>query len=46
MKKIQKFALLKLLEIFKEEGCNTIDDIIELLNKEIPNDDDVVFQYK
>lgn len=45
MKKIEKCITIKMLEIFKEEGCNTLDDVIDLLNKELKNDDDIVFSW-
>lgn len=46
MNKIKKYQMIKFLEIFKEKKCNTIDDIIKLLNKELKNDDDIVFTWK
>ena len=46
MNKIKKFVIIKMLEVFKERGCNSIEDIIELLNKELKNDNDVVFSWK
>ena len=46
MKKIKKYQFFKMLELFKEKGCSSIDDIINLLNKELKNDDDVVFSWK
>lgn len=46
MKKIQKIIVIKMLEIFKEKGCNTIDETIDLLNKELKNDTDVVFSWE
>ena len=46
MKTIKKFVVIKMLEAFKEKGCITINDVIELLNKELKNDDDVVFSWK
>ena len=46
MNKIKKFVVMKMLEVFKEKGCNTIDDVMNLLNKELKNDDDVVFSWK
>lgn len=46
MIKIKKYQMIKFLEIFKEEECNTINDVIELLNKELKNDDDIVITVK
>lgn len=46
MNKIKKFVVMKMLEVFKEKGCNTIDDVMDLLNKELKNDDDIVFSWK
>lgn len=46
MKTIKKFVVIKMLEVFKEKGCNTIDEVIELLNKELKNDNDTVFSWK
>ncbi len=46
MNKIKKYQIIKMLEIFKEYKCVSIDDIINLLNKELKNDEDIVFQWK
>ena len=46
MKQIKKVVVLKMLELFKEKDCKTIDDIINLLNKELKNDDDMVFSWE
>lgn len=46
MKTIKKFVVIKMLEEFKEKGCNTVDEVIELLNKELKNDNDTVFSWK
>ena len=46
MKKIEKYVLIKILEIFKEKGCETIDDAIFLLNAELKKDTDIVFSWK
>lgn len=46
MNKIKKYQFFKMLEIFKEKGCINIEDIINLLNKELENDDDIVFSWK
>ena len=45
MKKIEKCIMIKMLEIFKDEGCNTLDEVIDLLNKELKNDDDIVYSW-
>lgn len=46
MSKIRKYQIFKMLEIFKEYGCKTIEDIENILNKDLKNDTDVVFQWK
>ena len=46
MKQIKKVVFLKMLNVFKEKECKTIDDIINLLNKELKNDNDIVFSWK
>lgn len=46
MNKIKKYQLIKFLKIFKEYGCNNIEDIIKLLNKDLENDDDIVFRWE
>ena len=46
MTKIKKYQMIKVLEIFKEKNCNTLDEAIELLNKELKYDDDIVFTCK
>ena len=46
MKKIEKFVVIKMLEIFKKKDCTTIDDVINLLNKELKNNTDIVFSWK
>lgn len=42
---IKKFLVIKMLEIFREYGCETINDAINLINKELKYDDDVVFSW-
>lgn len=46
MKKIKKYQIIAFLEVFKEKGCKNIDDIINLLNKDLKNDEDTVFSWK
>ena len=46
MKQIKKVVVLKMLNVFKEKESKTIDDIINLLNKELKNDNDIVFSWK
>lgn len=46
MNKIKKYQLIQFLNVFKEKKCKTIDDIINLLNKELKKDDDTVFSWK
>ena len=46
MKKLKKYHFLKMLEVFKKKGCITIDDMINLLNKDLKNDDDIVFSWR
>ena len=46
MKNIKKYQMITFLEVFKEKNCKTIDEAIELLNKDLPNDTDVVFRWK
>jgi hypothetical protein len=43
--KIRKYQLFTFLNFFKDKGCKNIDDIIDLINKELKNDTDVVFIY-
>lgn len=43
---IKKFTVVKMLEIFKEKGCKTIDEAITLLNSELEKDTDIVFSWK
>lgn len=44
--KIKKYQFIKFLKVFKEKECKSINDIIKLLNKELKNDDDIVFTWK
>ena len=44
--KIKKYQMISCFKVFKEKGCKTIDDAIELLNKELKNDIDIVFTLK
>ncbi len=46
MSKIRKYQIMAFLELFEIKGCKTIKDIKELLNKELKNDTDVVFQWR
>ncbi len=46
MSKIRKYQLFKLLETFEKYGCRTIEDIKNLLNKDLKNDTDIVFIWK
>jgi len=41
---IRKYILIKILEILKEYGCNTLDEAITKINEEIPNDTDIAFR--
>ena len=46
MKKVfRKFEVINMLEVFKEKECNTIDEVMELLNKDLKNDTDTVFEF-
>lgn len=45
--KIKKYQLIKLLEIAKEHyGLNTIDELIEDINKQLINDDDIAATFE
>lgn len=46
MKTLKKYVLIKILEIAKENGLNTIDELITDINKHCKNDTDVVFSWK
>ena len=46
MNKIPKFVLFKLLNIFEKHGCKTIEDIRNIINKDLKNNNDIVFQWK
>lgn len=46
MTKIRKYQIMAFLELFEIKGCKTIKDIKDLLNKELKNDTDVVFQWR
>lgn len=46
MTKIRKYQVMTFLELFEIKGCKTIEDIKNLLNKELKNDTDVVFQWR
>lgn len=46
MQTLKKFVLIKILEIAKEKGLNTIDELIVDINKYCKYDTDVVFSWK
>lgn len=46
MKILKKYVLIKILEIEKEKGLNTIDELIADINKYCQNDTDIVFSWK
>ena len=46
MNKIKKYQLVQFLKEFENKGCKTIEDIINLLNKDLKNDDDIVIRWK
>lgn len=46
MIRIKKYQIMAFLELFEIKGCKTIKDIKRLLNKELKNDTDVVFQWR
>ncbi len=46
MKTLKKYVLIKILEIAKENGFNTIDELITYINNHCKNDTDVVFSWK
>lgn len=46
MKILKKYVLIKILEIAKEKGLNTIDELIADINKYCQNDTDIVFSWK
>ena len=47
MTKIKKYQLIKLLEIAKTiYGLNTIDELIEDINKKCENSDDIAATFK
>lgn len=43
---LKKYVLIKILEIAKGKGINTIDELITDINKHCKNDTDVVFSWK
>ncbi len=45
MSKIRKYQFMAFLKSFEEKGCKTIDDIKDLLNNDLKNDMDIVFQW-
>lgn len=45
MAKIRKYQMFAFLEVFEIKGCKTIEDIKDVLNKELKQDTDVVFQW-
>ena len=46
MQKIRKYQIMAFLQCFESKGCKTIEDIKKLLNKELKNDTDIVFQWQ
>lgn len=46
MNRIKKYQLIQFLKEFENKNCKTIKDIIELIDKDLKNDDDIVFQWK
>lgn len=46
MKTLKKYVLIKILEIAKEKGLNTIDKLITDINKHCKNDTDIVVSWK
>ena len=46
MKQLKKVVFMKILEVFKEKNCKTIEDIENLINQELKNDEDIVFSWK
>lgn len=45
MRTLKKYVLIKILEVAKEKGLNTIDELIIDINKHCKNDTDVVFSW-
>lgn len=46
MKKVyRKFEVIKMLELFKKDGFSDIEQTIEMLNKQLKNDTDTVFEF-
>lgn len=43
---LKKYVLIKILEIAKEKGLNTIDELIADINKHCKNDTDVAVSWK
>ena len=43
MRKIKKYEVLAMLDVFREKECETIDDIINLLNEDIEQEDATAF---
>ncbi len=47
MAKIKKYQIIKLLEIARDKyNLNTIDELIEDINKKLLNDDDIAIDIK
>lgn len=46
MRTLKKYVLIKILEIAKGKGLNTIDELIIDINKHCKNNTDVVFSWK
>lgn len=46
MRTLKKRVLIKILEIAKEKGLNTIDELITDINKNCKNDTDVAVSWK
>ena len=46
MTKIRKYQIMAFLEVFELKGCKTIEDIKKLLDNDLKNDTDVVFQFR
>lgn len=45
MSKIRKYQFMTFLEELEKKGCKTIDDIKDLLNNDLENDMDIVFEW-
>ena len=46
MKKVNKREVIAILETFKEKQCNTIEEAIELIKKELEKDTDMAFEFE